>query len=1007
MATCQKHTASMELPGASELNVPSEPQKSTHETEESKFANVESDPSTEATIQIQEITAAEQTESTKPTDKATSSNSDVGEAAKSPITQLSSEEITLAQDISGFLKSIAPWKALMPSQLSGRMEKLQERTEALEQPKTDERKWDSTVKHMTMQDWAKNIDSEYDSEDEKAPNAPVMKAYYRDTTLLQRVQIDSWELCEELAKATLVTGLDDEPILFVPQVEIRLKELSVELEDAKSKLQEMETGGPPVITNNQPNNTIDAERKATEKKKAVEDAKQHEVDITERLAYLQCYHDFVQRGLSDRLELREKAANGTLKTVAFADLWLIFRPGDIVFEDQESFKQMSRVFHVTGGQYIRRRLDSREYDSVQRAMASRHRHRHDGDSSDEEEEAPETTLTVGSWTSFSIDTFVMAFDGTKIGPVRERQVIHHFEGEMSILDLDVVPIRFRSDQDSLLQEMKQRGERLVTQKGHKSYRGQAREIGSPPGSAGRTLQSDVFIDPSTYYRTHPSRKPNLGPRHLSRSAILMVEEDESVQHQGYVRVLHGSQVDARAAEDFLGENFQSLRTIPISEIDHYPDHLRLLTPTAMGYAFQTREWYALDVDSLQNIDHSDEARTSGWKDLIIPEEYREILVALVDNHTSDQEAEPGHDQNLAKPDNRPQAQIDLIRGKGEGLIMLLHGPPGSGKTSTAETIAAYTNRPLYAITCGDLGTTPNEVEMHLNDHMERAGKWGCVLLLDEADVFLEKRSWHDMQRNALVSEYYSGILFLTTNRIGVIDEAFKSRIHIVMQYPRIDLSSTLKMWDNIMNRLEQDNEKSDLKIVFDRQALLKYAETHFHQQDSEDKRWNGRQIRNAFQSALALGNYDRIRLRRGAPEADRDKKKFMKVKLSKVNFKKIAETARDFEDYILNLRGEDSSLALNDEVRDDKFDPKVEETRAPAATPTRRNMQFPLRDSRLVLTPESSEPGRRRLEKKSITVLRSNIVSSKQVRQHKRESDSDIKEDLSQEEFEGDDEEEG
>lgn len=93
--------------------------------------------------------------------------------------------------------------------------------------------------------------------------------------------------------------------------------------------------------------------------------------------------------------------------------------------------------------------------------------------------------------------------------------------------------------------------------------------------------------------------------------------------------------------------------------------------------------------------------------------------------------------------------------------MLLHGPPGSGKTSTAETIAAYTNRPLYAITCGDLGTTPNEVESHLNGHMERAGKWGCVLLLDEADVFLEKRSWHDMQRNALVSGKFciTAILF--------------------------------------------------------------------------------------------------------------------------------------------------------------------------------------------------------------------------------------------------------
>lgn len=256
-------------------------------------------------------------------------------------------------------------------------------------------------------------------------------------------------------------------------------------------------------------------------------------------------------------------------------------------------------------------------------------------------------------------------------------------------------------------------------------------------------------------------------------------------------------------------------------------------------------------------------------------------------------------------------------------------------------------------------------------------------------------------------EYYSGILFLTTNRIGVIDEAFKSRIHFVMQYPRIDLQSTLKMWNNIMNRLERDNQKSDIKTIFDRQALIKYAESHFHQQESGDKRWNGRQIRNAFQSALALGNYDRIQLRQKAPEADRDKMKFMKIKLSKVNFKKIAETARDFEDYIVNLRGEDAFLAFGEEVRDDNFDPKLEETRAPAPTPTRKNMQSPLtKGGHSAYTPESSGPGKRQLEKSCIIVSRSKVAGSKQTRQQERQDDSDIEEDLSQEEFEGDEEEE-
>lgn len=364
----------------------------------------------------------------------------------------------------------------------------------------------------------------------------------------------------------------------------------MELDDAKSKLQKLETVDPPAIMDNQPDSSIDTEREETERKKAIQEAKQQEVDIAERLSYLQCYHDFVQSDLSDRLELKEKAANGTLTTVTFADLWLIFRPGDIIFEDKDGYEQMSQVFHVTGGQCLRRRVESTEYESVQRSIAYRRRHRHDCYSSDEEDEGPETPLTLGSWTSFSIDTFVMAFDGSKIGPVRERQVIHHFEGEKNILDLDVFPIRFHSNQDYLLQKMKQRGENIVQQQGHRSYQGQARDVGSPPGGGGRSIQSDVFIDHVTYYRSCPSRKPNLGPRNLSRSAILSVEEDESVHSEEYLRLLHGSQVDAKAAEDFFGKNIQNLRTIPKSEIHHFPDYLRLLGNTITGYAFQTREW---------------------------------------------------------------------------------------------------------------------------------------------------------------------------------------------------------------------------------------------------------------------------------------------------------------------------------------------------------------------------------------------------------------------------------
>ena len=94
---------------------------------------------------------------------------------------------------------------------------------------------------------------------------------------------------------------------------------------------------------------------------------------------------------------------------------------------------------------------------------------------------------------------------------------------------------------------------------------------------------------------------------------------------------------------------------------------------------------------------------------------------------------------------------DFIKGKGEGRIFLLHGPPGVGKTATGEAVAEITKRPLLALTCGDLGTTSKEVEKALETYFRLAETWGAVILLDEADVYLEKRNLTDVKRNSLVS----------------------------------------------------------------------------------------------------------------------------------------------------------------------------------------------------------------------------------------------------------------
>ena len=102
-------------------------------------------------------------------------------------------------------------------------------------------------------------------------------------------------------------------------------------------------------------------------------------------------------------------------------------------------------------------------------------------------------------------------------------------------------------------------------------------------------------------------------------------------------------------------------------------------------------------------------------------------------------------------------------------------------------IAELLHCPLYCVSAGELGTNSKDLEQELTRILDIAHGWGAVLLLDEADVFLEARTPSDIHRNALVSiflrqlEYFQGILFLTTNRVAEFDPAFASRIHIALR----------------------------------------------------------------------------------------------------------------------------------------------------------------------------------------------------------------------------------
>ena len=138
--------------------------------------------------------------------------------------------------------------------------------------------------------------------------------------------------------------------------------------------------------------------------------------------------------------------------------------------------------------------------------------------------------------------------------------------------------------------------------------------------------------------------------------------------------------------------------------------------------------------------------------------------------------------------------------------------------------------------------------------------------------------------------------------MGKFDEAFKSRIHISLYYPPLGSEATLAIWtvnlDNIRKHLPD--------VVLDEDKILDYAWEHFHQR-KKDKLvpWDGRQIRNAFQTALALAEFDQ-----GDGKA---------VKLTKYHFEKVTQASEDFDQYLQDTRGvDDLDWAKDKQERNDK-----------------------------------------------------------------------------------------
>ncbi|KAH0443900.1 hypothetical protein CcaCcLH18_00726 [Colletotrichum camelliae] len=587
------------------------------------------------------------------------------------------------------------------------------------------------------------------------------------------------------------------------------------------------------------------------------------------IEHLRTYVEFMDNKIMPMKNMFDNTEN---RMVRFDDLWFLFKVGDVLYEPP------TPEFPAN---------DDGDLAATKRYQTAFVLHRKV--SPQIRDDTPDDLLVKGRW--LKLCCFYIDYDGESFGPVTHTIKIQGFYGQRDIRDLKVYPLRFSSNVDTITAKLMKQGQtfRRFVQEKHVRCEGWTL-TGSPLASwwdsgdveTPMHVDSDVIIDFGETLRRKPLWRTEFDapvPVEISddwqsgdddlRLAHWPDPEDNDAKATVLFQLSEQTQLDDDVddkhertwieADPFL-KAFANGNTKSLDGLNESISNL-LLPQRAFVYVLRQRCFAMVNVFALIPVDH----QPTIFDDLKIDEGHKLIVQSLVADHFEKRKMQR---QN---PTLDPTNQ-DLVRGKGSGLFILLHGVPGVGKTATAEAVAQANNKPLFSMTCGDLGVDPSIVDDNLTDIFRLAQIWDRVLLLDEADIFLAKRDNHNLKRNALVSvflrvlEHYGGILFLTTNRVGTLDEAFKSRIHISLYYEPLNRNQTLEIFILNLKKLRvieaekqaflEDTGVEHAKLEVNENSIMEYAEEHFDAHSTTPHlRWNGRQIRNAFQIASSLAHY--------------------------------------------------------------------------------------------------------------------------------------------------------
>lgn len=500
------------------------------------------------------------------------------------------------------------------------------------------------------------------------------------------------------------------------------------------------------------------------------------IETMDRVGYeeIRCYMEFARTRLLPTYHVFDTVDYSHRTKIRYSDLWSLFRPGELVFQRQDSKTDTSRSgvqpHHSATSQPEEPRLWRVIFigsESVDWVVSN----------SDTLGDLRRNTLSVED--EVMIEAYYIDFDGLSYSAVSREWTIPRFDGEKEITKLELYPVRFKKDHGEILHNRQKRGERFQellchthlavehdgwTLSQHPAGGNIVDHSRSTSAQYTEYIHSHVIIDFQEAFQMHPWWKPSFldcmknpfdpsteydefaiiqwSDKNRSNSVNRVVEvviDDDDIDRLEWNNIVD--------TDVFVIDSAERATETDGAKQKFNPEDFALLPSRLFVYSLRHRKFVNADIRNLKRPP----VMPDPFRDLKISNDHKRLIGAIVQDHLD----KKGIHRELQTKGIESLDQ-DFIPGKGKGLVILLHGAPGVGKTATAEAVAYAHHKPLFPITCGDLGIEPTAVESTLSEIFRLANLWDCVLLLDEAEIFLSHREKKDdnLQRNALVSSKY-------------------------------------------------------------------------------------------------------------------------------------------------------------------------------------------------------------------------------------------------------------